>query len=145
MVRCAYTRAIARRYFDVQSLEKWDNASSSETTSPYFESMSRRLASCGSGSRSPTASRTTIVRNPYEQASTAEARTHPEVVHPAMMTVSTPQAVSVAANAVPKKALAAFFDHTISLGSGCRRESTSTMRHVACFLLRRHTAGEHVD
>ena len=47
-----------------------------------------------------------MVRNPYEQASTAEARTHPEVVHPAMTTVSTPQAVSVAANAVPKKALA---------------------------------------
>ena len=38
------------------------NAASSPTTSPYFASMSNRLASCGPAARSATASRGTITR-----------------------------------------------------------------------------------
>ena len=81
-------------------------ASSSLTTSAYFACKSKRLASWGRGSRSPTASAMTIGMNPYCMASTADARTHPLVERPTMTTVSTPRAVNVEARDVPKKALA---------------------------------------
>ena len=60
--------------------------SASETTSAYFMSMSARLCSCASANRSPTASRGTTTWKPCETASTAVARTQPEVAAPVTIT-----------------------------------------------------------
>src|SRR5579862_4286497 len=73
--------------------------------------MSKRLATCGSGERSATASRTTIVRNPLEHASTAVARMQPLVLAPAISTVSTRWATSRLARSVPKKRRGVFLPH----------------------------------
>ena len=91
---------------------------SSSTTSAYFACRSNRADSCGPGSRSPTAWRTTSGTNPCCSASTAVARTQPLVLTPVMMTVSTPSAFSVAARVVPKKALAYCLTITISCSPG---------------------------
>ena len=95
-----------------------DTTLSSSTTSAYFACRSNRADSCGPGSRSPTAWRTTSGTNPCCSASTAVARTQPLVLTPVMMTVSTPSAFSVAARVVPKKALAYCLTITISCSPG---------------------------
>jgi len=84
-------------------------------TSAYFAWRSKRFASCGAGWRSPTASRTTSGTKPCWQASTAVARTQPEVETPAIRSVSTPSACNVAASGVPKNALAYCLLITVSL------------------------------
>ena len=76
-------------------------------TSAYFACRSKRFASCGAGWRSPTASRTTSGTKPCWQASTAVARTQPEVETPATRTVSTRSARRAPRRGlVPKNALA---------------------------------------
>ena len=55
----------------------------------------------------------------------AHKAAHPDVVQPATISVSARAAVSVAASAVPKKALAYFFNQTCSPGCGLSRPSTS--------------------
>src|SRR5262245_25477184 len=75
-------------------VRRYCSVSSSETTSAYLACRSNRLCSCAARERSPTASRTTIGRKPFCTASTALARTHPLVVHPTMLSVSTQRLVS---------------------------------------------------
>src|SRR6516162_10513329 len=97
-----YSKAFhqSRRYRFVSA--RYASASDTGTTSPYLLSISNRLASCGSCARSPTASSGIIGRNPYDSASTTVARTHPLVVHPVTITVSTPRETSVEASGVPR-------------------------------------------
>ena len=59
-------------------------------------------------------------------ASTAVARTQPEVVAPQITSVSHASAVSSEASAVPKKPDANCFTSTVSVGWRPRRASTST-------------------
>ncbi|MNC53432.1 hypothetical protein D3C75_1028400 [compost metagenome] len=92
------------------------------TTSPYLLSMSNRFASCGAGWRSPTHSRTTMVRKPCCSASTALARMQPLVEQPASTTVSIPCACSSGARLVPKNALAYCL---VSTGSSARGTTAS--------------------
>jgi hypothetical protein len=75
---------------------------------------SNRLCSCAATERSPTASFTTIGRKPFCSASTALARTHPLVVQPVMMSVSTPRLISRETRSVPKKHDAYFLRSRLS-------------------------------
>src|SRR5438093_13048720 len=79
----------------VQRLSRYSTTSLVGTTSPYLEPISKRLASCGSWARSPTASSGTIGRNPCASASITVARTQPLVVQPVTTSVSTAFIVSV--------------------------------------------------
>jgi hypothetical protein len=83
---------------------------------PYLAFISKRLASCGEGCRSPHASATTIVLKPWDMQSKQLARTQPLVESPVRMTVSILAAVSVEASDVPKNALGYCFVTTISFG-----------------------------
>ena len=51
--------------------------------------MSNRLASCGPSARSPTQSTATMVRKSFCKLSITVARTQPDVVQPATISVST--------------------------------------------------------
>ena len=86
-VRTAATRlskgAIPARYSSTRS---------SGSTSPNLASMSNRFHSTTPGTRSPTASRTTIGRKPSAIASSTVWRTQPAIVTPVTITVSTPWA-----------------------------------------------------
>src|SRR5215469_18522721 len=97
---------LTRRYRLIPA--RYASASDNGTTSPYLLSMSKRLASCGSCARSPTASSGTIGRKPCASASITVARTHPLVVQPVTTTVSTPRETSVGASGVPRNAEAYF-------------------------------------
>lgn len=66
--------------------------------------MSNRFASCGPRARSTQQSGTTNVVNPCCTESTTEARTHPEVVAPSTIAVSTPFATTSEHRGVPKNA-----------------------------------------
>ena len=44
-----------------------------------------------------------MVRQPWEKLSTTEARTHPDVIHPQTMTVSTPCLLKYVGTAEEKK------------------------------------------
>ncbi len=81
---------------------------------------------CGSGERSATASRTTIVRNPDEHASTAVARMQPLVLAPAISTVSTRCATSRLVRSVAKNADGYFFHTTMSCAQRPSRSSNWT-------------------
>ena len=70
--------------------------------------------------RSPTASRTTIGRKPFCTASTAVARTQPDVVQPVMISVSMRRPFRRGTRSVPKKQEAYFFTSRMSFG--CHRE-----------------------
>ena len=102
------------------------SVSSSPTTSAYFALRSNRLCSCAAAERSPTASRTTIGRKPFCTASTAVARTQPEVVQPVMISVSTRWFISRGTRSVPKKHEAYFFTSRLSVGRMSRRGSIFT-------------------
>src|SRR5687768_2839644 len=65
---------------------------SSGSTSPNFASISKRFHSTAPGTRSPTASRTTIGRKPSARPSHTVSRTHAEAVTPVTTMVSTPAA-----------------------------------------------------
>src|SRR5579871_4159516 len=105
---------------------RYAKVSSSVTTSAYFAFKSKRLCSCADRDRSPTASRTTMGRNPFWQASTAEARTQPLVVQPVMISVSTVRTLSREIRSVPKKQEAYFFTSSESPGRKSRRGSICT-------------------
>src|SRR5207253_2341418 len=106
-------------------VRRYCSVSSNETTSAYLALRSNRLCSCAATERSPTASRTTIGRKPFCTASTALARTHPLVVHPTTISVSTRRLVSRGTRSVPKKQEAYFFRSRLSPGLKSRRGSIS--------------------
>src|SRR5690606_9565882 len=95
-------------------------ASASLTTSAIFACISNRFCSCGRTSRSPQASRITNGAKPRHSASSAEARTQPEVEKPVRNTVSTPAACNVEARWVAKKADGYCLVTTSSFSAGCR-------------------------
>src|SRR5690606_32031847 len=107
-------------------VSRYSRTVSSDTTSAYLAAISTRLAAWGSAALSPTHSRGTSAGNPYWSRSMAVARTHPLVVAPHRITVSTPSAVRIADRFVPKNADAPFFTMTVSPGRRPRRGSTST-------------------
>jgi hypothetical protein len=82
----------------------------------------------GLGLRSPTASRGITGRKPNCNASTAVARTQPEVDAPVMMRVSTPAAVRRLERPVPKKPEANSLFRTGSVPLGAMRGSISAQR-----------------
>src|SRR4029078_8063604 len=63
----------------IRSLPISASSSASETTEAYFRCRSNRLAQCANQERSKQQSSTTNVAKPWEKASTAVARTQPEV------------------------------------------------------------------
>jgi hypothetical protein len=63
-----------------------------------------RFARCGASARSPTQSVATTVLKLWLMESTTLARTHPDVVQPVTITVSTPLLINHAGKLVPKNA-----------------------------------------
>src|SRR5260370_22076572 len=114
---CCFKRLLDVRYCSVTSRD---------TTSAYFAFKSNRLWSWADCERSPTASRTTVGRKPVCDASTAEARTQPLVVHPVTIRASTPRTSRRETRSVPKKQDAYFLISNESVGRKSSRESIRT-------------------